>query len=640
MTKTIKLLTSAAALSAVLLFAPAARGQSNYVDTVGDVFTGAGGGILDITSVEVGNSAFDLIFTINVAGNPSSPDWGKYMIAFDTVAGGDTTGNGWGRPISMSSGMDYWVGTWVDGGNGGEVRQYNGSWPIVGGPSVSKTTTNVTISFPFALLGLNPGDTFQFDVFTSGGGGGDSAIDSLANPLQSVSNWGGPYDAVLKKSYTIASVPAQTNKVTFTVNMEVPMLRFANNPLDQQGFDANTDVLYVRGSFNSWASLPEYQLFRVGASTLFTNTVNVIATNGQTVFYKFFGDAYPNYEIPAAACGGNRTLTITAPNMSAPLAYWNDSKVTDPTNTITFQADLAVQILTGAFNTNSDSVYVRGNFNNWGNAPGTPLLMTNVPNTTLFQASIAEPFFPTNGCKPLAYKFAINANYESGSNRNTNVTTLNPLLVGAFDRVTLCDVLEQTNFVTFTVNMTNALGTDSTVYDTNTPVYINGNFTGWDLDQGPGDWGSNPKPELQMARLGDSSVHAITLAIPPGHPLRLVYKFSMNGFDNEAGFGTDHVRYIRTVPGQNTYTLPLDTWIGTNTVAFNNREEAKFGNLKAAPAGPGQVSVTWNGLKCVSLQSSTNLTGFVTDTNTTGLSATNIATGGAAQRFFRLISPN
>lgn len=636
MTKTIKLLTSAAALSAVILLAPAARGQSNYVDTVGDVFTGAGGGILDITSVEVGNSAFDLIFTINLAGNPVATDWGKYMIAFDTKPGGDLTGNGWGRPISMSSGMDYWVGTWVDGGNGGEVREYTGSWPIIGGPTVSKTTTNVTISFPFALLGLSPGDTFEFDVFTSGGGGGDGAIDSLANPVQSVANWGDAYDAVLKRSYTIANVPAQTNKVTFTVNMEVPMLLYANNPLDPLGFDATSDVLYVRGSFNGFTNSLDYRLFQVGTTTLFTNTVDVVATNGQTVFYKFFGDSFPGYEIPSATCGGNRSLTITAANMTAPLAYWNDSRVTDPTNIITFQADLAVQILTGAFNTNTDSVYVRGNFNGWS---GPGLLLTNVPSTTLFQGSLVEPFFPTNGCKPLSYKFLINANYESGSNRDTNVTTLNPLLAGAYDRVTLCDVLEQTNFVTFTVNMTNAVGTDSTVYDTNTPVYIYGNFTGWDLNDGPGDWGSTPKAELQMSRIGDTSLHTITLPIPPGHPLRLVYKFSMNGFDNEAGFAVDHVRYIRTTPGQNTYTLPLDTWIGTNTVAFNTREEAKFGNLKASPAGPGQVSVTWNGLKCVSLQTSTNLTGFVTDTNTTGLSATNIATGGAPQKFFRLVSP-
>ncbi|MFN3409782.1 MAG: hypothetical protein ACK45B_12350, partial [Limisphaerales bacterium] len=614
----------------------AARGQSNYVDTVGDVFTGAGGGILDITSVEVGNSAFDLIFTINLAGNPVATDWGKYMIAFDTKPGGDLTGNGWGRPISMSSGMDYWVGTWVDGGNGGEVREYTGSWPIIGGPTVSKTTTNVTISFPFALLGLSPGDTFEFDVFTSGGGGGDGAIDSLANPVQSVANWGDAYDAVLKRSYTIANVPAQTNKVTFTVNMEVPMLLYANNPLDPLGFDATSDVLYVRGSFNGFTNSLDYRLFQVGTTTLFTNTVDVVATNGQTVFYKFFGDSFPGYEIPSATCGGNRSLTITAANMTAPLAYWNDSRVTDPTNIITFQADLAVQILTGAFNTNTDSVYVRGNFNGWS---GPGLLLTNVPSTTLFQGSLVEPFFPTNGCKPLSYKFLINANYESGSNRDTNVTTLNPLLAGAYDRVTLCDVLEQTNFVTFTVNMTNAVGTDSTVYDTNTPVYINGNFTGWDLNDGPGDWGSTPKAELQMSRIGDTSLHTITLPIPPGHPLRLVYKFSMNGFDNEAGFAVDHVRYIRTTPGQNTYTLPLDTWIGTNTVAFNTREEAKFGNLKASPAGPGQVSVTWNGLKCVSLQTSTNLTGFVTDTNTTGLSATNIATGGAPQKFFRLVSP-
>ena len=101
---------------------------TTYLDTTGDTFTGAGGGILDITSVEVNNNATDLIFKINVAGDPVATDWGKYMIGIDSVAGGDTAGDGWARPISMPSGMDYWVGSWVDSGNGAQLWQYTGAW--------------------------------------------------------------------------------------------------------------------------------------------------------------------------------------------------------------------------------------------------------------------------------------------------------------------------------------------------------------------------------------------------------------------------------------------------------------------------------------------------------------------------------
>lgn len=180
---------------------------TTYLDTTGDTFTGAGGGILDITSVEVNNNATDLIFKINVAGDPVATDWGKYMIGIDSVAGGDTAGDGWARPISMPSGMDYWVGSWVDSGNGAQLWQYTGAWANIGTPSVTKNISSVTLQFAYAGLGLAPGSTFRFDVYTSGGGGGDSAVDALANPAQSIANWGDPYSTQSPVSYTIPTVP-------------------------------------------------------------------------------------------------------------------------------------------------------------------------------------------------------------------------------------------------------------------------------------------------------------------------------------------------------------------------------------------------------------------------------------------------
>ena len=183
---------------------PATPMAGVYNDSVGDVFTTAGGGILDITRVEVSNTATDLLFKITVAGNPIATDWGKYMIGLDTASGGDISSNGWGRPISMSSGMDHWVGTWVDGGNGGEVWTWTGTaWNRQSATygenpdniGVTKDTTTVYIQFGFSGLGLSLGDSFSFDVYASGGGGGDSAIDSLANPNQTISDWGQAYDS-------------------------------------------------------------------------------------------------------------------------------------------------------------------------------------------------------------------------------------------------------------------------------------------------------------------------------------------------------------------------------------------------------------------------------------------------------------
>jgi hypothetical protein len=192
-----------------------------YSDSTGENFTTAGGGILDITSVEVNNTASDLIFKINLAGDPVATDWGKYCIGFDTTAGGDPAGNGWVRPISMSSGMDYWVGSWVDTGNGAELRKWDGTaWPGTAqsstgganpdGLTISKDTSSLTLQFHFAGLGLVNGSTFHFDVYTTGGGGTDGAVDALANPTQTISDWGNSYDSVLQDAFTITAVPEPT----------------------------------------------------------------------------------------------------------------------------------------------------------------------------------------------------------------------------------------------------------------------------------------------------------------------------------------------------------------------------------------------------------------------------------------------
>jgi len=195
-----------------------------YSDSTGENFTTAGGGILDITSVEVNNTATDLIFKINLAGDPVATDWGKYMIGLDTAAGGDTAGNGWARPISMSSGMDYWVGSWADGGNGAEVWKWaSTTWNRQSatydvnpdGVGLTKNTSSVTVTFKYAGLGLTSGSAFHFDVYTSGGGATDSAVDSLANPAQSISDWGNSYNSVLQDAYTISAVPEPATAALF-----------------------------------------------------------------------------------------------------------------------------------------------------------------------------------------------------------------------------------------------------------------------------------------------------------------------------------------------------------------------------------------------------------------------------------------
>jgi hypothetical protein len=171
-------------------------------DATGEEFSGNSN--LDIKSVEVTNDASNITFKINLVGNPVTTNWGKYMVGIDSVAGGATSGNGWGRPISMSGGMDYWLGSWADFGTGQEAyhfagsswakdrTSYDGPTPL---PLPVVTSDSIALTVPLSVLGLANGQTFKFDVYSAGGGGTDSANDASSNPARSTSDWPGPYDS-------------------------------------------------------------------------------------------------------------------------------------------------------------------------------------------------------------------------------------------------------------------------------------------------------------------------------------------------------------------------------------------------------------------------------------------------------------
>ncbi len=407
-----------------------------YADTTGDEFTG--NPHMDITSCEVTNDFANLIFKINLAGDPVAVNWGKYCLGIDTNATtGDfgPNGNGWGRKISMTAGMDYWIGTWVDGGMGAGLSAYDGAfWTGIGGATVSKTTSNVTITMPISALNKTYGDSFDFDIYTTGGGT-DPAIDALANPAQTVGNWGDFYSSALVKTYTLVTPPIpSTNRVKFMVNMEIPIWEFDN--AIGNGFNTNADTLYVRGSFNGWGTVSAgYNLIQVGP-TLFSNTVDVIDYLGSTVNYKFEGAPFPGYETPVLACGGNRTLTITNLNMSAPLAYWSDRKLSDPTASITFEVDMSVVRNFGQFDPNAaHTVTMPGAFNGWNNSALT-LAAGSGANTNIYSTTLTYVHYPTNGCNISDYKFFIAGNgaahdggwelpiSHSGGNRSFGIGSL------------------------------------------------------------------------------------------------------------------------------------------------------------------------------------------------------------------------
>ena len=196
-----------------------------YTDAVNDIDSFASQFThLDITSVTITNTATDLNFVIALNSSIVPPpggngvDWGKYMVAIDSVAGGDVSSNGWQRPISMPSGMDYWIGSWVDGNDPQrQLWRYSGDWNITN--SFGNIRSGNTVAFSVALsdLGLSVGDSFTFDVFSSGGGSGDSAIDALSVGTPSVTGWGGPFVSGSTLTYTVTAVPEPSSVLALSL---------------------------------------------------------------------------------------------------------------------------------------------------------------------------------------------------------------------------------------------------------------------------------------------------------------------------------------------------------------------------------------------------------------------------------------
>ena len=217
--------TAPALLVAAVSHAAPMNPGVTYTDAIGDVSPSifSGNGTLDLVSMEVSNTATDIQFALKVNGNISTTDWGKFMIGIAAGGAPANNGNGWSRPINMDSpsgGMTSWLGSWVDGGGGAENRTFSGgNWSLTGAtyngnfgtialaPGAQST---VTLTVSLASLGLSAGSTFYFDAYSSGGGGGDGAVDALANPNVSISDWGGSYTSQGSNlfSYTVAAIPA------------------------------------------------------------------------------------------------------------------------------------------------------------------------------------------------------------------------------------------------------------------------------------------------------------------------------------------------------------------------------------------------------------------------------------------------
>ncbi len=388
---------------------------------------------------------------------------------------------------------------------------------------------------------------------------------------------------------------------------------------------------------------------------------NLIAGSpGQNAQFKYRIQPSALYESPNNLNGDaqnshNRFFFLTS-DTTNPLVFFSDQPYAPiGTNRITFSVDMSAQAWSGQMS--NQQVRLSGTFNNYDlTGLNTCTNNPNSSNTNIYYATVTI----TNGVGATTeFKFGyVNGAWENnpthtyagnpsviGGNQNREFTM--PNVNGAnltlptvyFDDLSTYSVLPApppTNFVTFSVSMTNAVGSDLHVFNPNTDsVYLNGvdvttTLGTYRFDPWTNNPAGNPLGNFLMANnpVG-SEIYTITVAIPAGYPVALSYQYSINGNQDEAS-GTNHVRYIRSTGNS---VLPLD-------IFGSMVQEQSFGNLAVGPKSGGNVPITWLGRPGVHLQVKTNLTaGAWTDLpSTDAQNATNYPVGPGAS-YFRLINP-
>jgi hypothetical protein len=452
-------------------------------------------------------------------------------------------------------------------------------------------------------------------------------------------------------------------------------------------FNTNSQTVEVIGQVNGWAD--GVGILTNDPTILRTNSVSLVTSN---VYVGTFANAGANGS-PGSVCefkyritGGlyesvgklngiaqnneNRFVFVSANSQILPTVFFSDAPYAPiATNTFTFSVDMSVQTWNGSFS--NQGVGLQGNFNGWSSQA-----MTNHPsdpNTNIYYASAIV----TNGYGTTTeFKFNVpgfpNGGYE---NNPSHTYPGNPIVIGGnqnrqfimpsathttyslptvrWSDISSNTVLPVPTMVTFTVNMTNAVGTDSSVFNPNTmSVYLNGmditnslgnySFDAWTnsliVTGASGYTNALSNFQMQNNPVG-SEIYTITVpvpsgSIPAGYPLELSYQYTFgnnSGLPIEAvGAGNNHIRYVRST---GAYVLPRDTF-GSMV------QEPAFGNLAAGPKSGNNVPITWLGLPGVNLQTRTSLTtgAWLDVAGTYGLSSTNYPVG-AGPGFFRLIQP-
>ncbi len=521
---------------------------------------------------------------------------------------------GGGDQIQARGSFQGWTGGFWLTNSLADTNRYSGTYDIPSAPGTP---------FEYKFVSIKAGDDPN--------SWNNSEQLSLAGGNRSFTLAGGAQ--VLPLVYYANQLPTgatPTNPMTFQIDMAVQTAKGI--------FHAETgDAMEVRGEFDSnpWAG--GNGLTNSPANTnLYTGTFLTAQLPGTQLAYKF---------VIVPGGGGaiwesidNRVLVGPDTNgVVLPLAWFNHEQFQIP---VTFQVDMACQVAEGHFDPNLDYVEARGSFQTPSGWAGG-FVLTNDPggaNTNLYSGTYVVTHAPGTAEE---YKFVVDSGsglgwerpFSAGNpNRSFTVSSSAQTLPAVyFSDLGFNDMLATDTWVTFSVNMTNAVGSDGVHFDPMVNmVYLNGDFLGW------WPWGANP-PEYQLTNnpVG-SEIYTLTLLVPKGNPIVLTYKYGIDGNDDESGWKTNHVRTIRT---QETCILPLDTF-------GNQYVEPPF---EASPIGVtysgSTLTLNWASVagRIYQVEYRTNLTqiGWLnlgpTNAATGAVMSATDAIGPDQQRFYRVV---
>jgi len=536
-------------LASFLNFSAQAQ-MSVITDATGEISPNlgtTGDGTLDIVKMEVGDTATDVVFRLTVNGNVSTTGWGKFMIGIANGKGGATggtkSGNGWNRPINLDAGtiggMTHWIGTWVDGGNGANFFTYTGSaWTetaatysgnFPGFSVVAGAQSVITYTMPKASLGVVNGDTIRFDAYSSGGGDPDSAVDALANPSTSITSWGQTYTSsgANLASYTLANTLANatTQEITFSVNMSHQILLGTFNPV--------TDAVTV-----DWGDFTNFIALTAAGNGVYTGTATIQAPQGLAVPYRF---TIEPADLAAPLISETVSRFFDMPNAATTISpiYFNNI---EGYRDVTFSVNMSVQQTLGNFNPATQTVEVRGPFNNWA---GTAL-------TAQGEGVYSGTVRVSGAAAAVPYKFFAGG-YEAGGDRTFTLAFNSdraPTPAQLLDTVFYSNVNTVPDFrlVTFAVNMSQqiSLGRFNPATDF---LEIRGGMNSWG---GGTTW--------RLADGDSDGIYTGTFNIEGTAATTVEYKF----YNTAVGIGYE------TTPNRSLVLGPVQTPQTASTVYFNN----------------------------------------------------------------------